>query len=237
MGKDFAAAIIVVNMLVTSKIHNEKFIWIKVPKTGTRAYTKVFHPDGEKLFIGEQEFYHVHKPFSLLYHHHQKKYNGFTVVRNPRTRFISALKHLAEMNYECKEENCVNHPGNLPLHDLDKLITFLYDNFEKNCLPKNNKSFKQIFGVEFTGYHESFFKTQTFWAYHPKLKIFKYENIENFNYWIENTLGYATSKLQRIGEVKINHLAHLDFDDKHFKKVVHHLFYDDYQMFNYQEDV
>jgi hypothetical protein len=224
-------------MLIQSKKYDEKFIWIKVPKTGTRAYSQLFHPNGDEFFVGNKKLYHIHKPFSVLYTQHEKKYSGFTVLRDPRTRFISALKHLADLNQQCDTNNCINHPGKMPLNNMDDLVNFLYDNFERNCIPKNNKDFKEIFGVEFINYYDSFFKTQTFWAYHPKVKYFKYEKIEEFNDWLYNSLGIDVAKLQKVGTIKTNHLEHLNFEDVLFKQVVRHLFYDDYQVFDYQEEI
>lgn len=221
-------------MIISSKINESKWIWIKIPKTGSRAYSKLLVPKGEDEFIQNgKRLFHFHFTFSHLYIHHQKKYTGFTVVRHPVTRFISALNHLADLNFQCVIPNCINHPGKLPLNSIDNLVEFIYDNFHKNCVPKNNKSFKEIFGVDHTAYYDSFFKTQVHWAYHPKMTWFYYENLSEFNTWLSKNLGINTTKIEKIGEIKEKHLEHLDFSNYNFVKMVEYLFYDDYKAYNY----
>ena len=205
-------------MIISSKITNERWIWVKIPKTGTRAYSQLFNPHLESEL-------HFHYTFHSLYDHHQRQYPGFTVIRHPRTRFISALKHLSQLDLL----------GNTPSDTIQNLADFLITNFDKNCVPKN--TLENIFSVDYIKYHESFFQTQVYWAYHPKVTWFKYENLQQFNQWIETRLGYDTSKLQQIGKVDKNHLEHLDFQHSSFQKVVHHLFQDDFTLFDYPEDV
>lgn len=222
-------------MLLTSKLNGKKWIWAKIPKTGTRAYSKLFFPEGTDEFFREDgnRYFHLHFAFTYLYNHHQQQHPGFTVVRHPVTRFISALKHLADLNSECIEDKCINHPGNIPWNNIDEMVEFLYDSFERNCIPKNNKSYSEIFGVDFTNYYDSFFRTQVHWVYHPKMKWFYYENLEEYNVWLHETFGFDIKNLERVGEIKKNHLEHLDFTNPKFIQVVEHLFYDDYHAFNY----
>ncbi len=206
-------------MIISSKITDEKWIWVKIPKTGTRAYSQLFYPDKESQL-------HFHHTFHELYIQNQKKYSGFTVVRHPVTRFISALRHL---------EN-INHLGNLPCDNIESLVNFLYDNFDENCLPKNNKTLQSIFGLEYINYHESFFKTQVHWAYHPKVVWFKYENLTTFNDWLKTRLGIDSMGIKWVGEVKSTGLRHLNFNDTKFMKVVQYLFLDDYKVYGYSTD-
>lgn len=220
-------------MLVSSSVNNNKWIWVKVPKTGTRAYSLLFHAQGEDEFYKDGfRFFHLHQSFHNLYIHHGKRYSGFTVVRHPKTRFISALKHLADLHVSHPQ-----HTTNLPFASIDSLVYFLFNNFDKNCIPKDNRTIEEIFGLHFSSYYNSFFKTQTFWAYHPKINIFRYEELDTFNNWIEMQLGFNTKTLQRVGEIKTNHLEHLDFSSPKFDAIVQHLFYDDYRSFNYQEEI
>lgn len=206
-------------MIISSKLNDDRWIWVKVPKTGTRAYSQLFYPK-------EKSELHFHFTFHELYEHHQRKHPGFTVVRHPTTRFISALKHMASLNL-----------GGVPYDNMKHLVEFIYDHFDKNCVPKQNKTLEEIFHIDYTKYHESFFKTQTYWGYHPKVIWFRYENLQPFNTWIETTLGYNTSTLTSIGKIPHNPLKHLDFSDVQFQRIVKHLFHDDFHVFNYQEDV
>jgi hypothetical protein len=207
-------------MIISSKITNEKWIWVKIPKTGTRAYSQLFYPDNESQL-------HFHYTFHELHIHHQKKYPGFTVTRHPRTRFVSALKHLSQLNLL----------GKMPCDTIENLVDFLFNNFHENCIPKNSITLQNIFSIDFINYHEAFFKTQVHWAYHPKVTCFKYENLQKFNNWIECHLGYDTTRLEQVGKVQKNHLEHLDFQHLSFQKVVHHLFRDDFVLFEYQENI
>ena len=221
-------------MIISSKINDSKWIWVKIPKTGTRAYSKLLVPHGgDEIIQDGDRFFHFHKTFNEIYVQHQKQYSGFTVVRHPITRFISALNHLADLNSQCTEIDCVNHPGKMPWDTIDNMANFLVENFHKNCHPKNDKSLGDIFGVEFYNYYASFFKTQTYWAYHPKMKWFRYEELDVFNAWLETELGFDTTKIERVGEIKKKHLTHLDFNTPVFRELVEHLFYDDFQLFNY----
>ena len=221
-------------MIISSKINGSKFIWVKIPKTGTRAYAKILVSNNEIQTENEDYSLHFHLTFQQLYVNYRKKYSGFTVVRHPVTRFVSALNHIADVNSQCTSSNCNNHPGKLPLDSINTLVEFVYDNFHKNCVPRNNTSFQKIFGVDFTGYYDSFFKTQVHWAYHPKLTWFYYENLNVFNNWLYQNLGIKTTDIKRIGEIQKRHLEHLNFTDPKFIKMVEYLFYDDFNVYNYR---
>lgn len=220
-------------MIISSKINDSKLIWVKIPKTGTRAYSKILVSRNGENIESKDYSLHFHVTFEQLYTHHNKNYSGFTIVRHPVTRFISALNHLADINSECSTLDCINHPGKLPLDNIDRLVEFIYDNFHTNCVPRNNLSFKQIFGVDYTAYYDAFFKTQVYWAYHPKMTWFYYENLNKFNMWLQQTFGIDTSKIQKIGNIKKKHLEHLDMNDGKFIKMIEYLFYDDYKVYNY----
>jgi len=229
-------------MIVTSKIDEQKWIWVKVPKTGTRAYFELFQLPKNKVKIkygypvvgatpsvaaaledDENRFLHTHYTFQVLYTLHGRKHPGFTVVRHPFNRFISALNHLID----------TGTAGKMPYDTIENLTDFLLNNFDKNCMPKNDKSIEQIFDLKYTPYQNSFFQTQTYWAYHPKVQWFKYENIEYFNEWIETTLGFNTQNLKIVGKIKTNHLSHLNVHDEKFKNMIEHLFHADYKIFGY----
>lgn len=209
-------------MIISSKIRPDKWIWIKIPKTGTRAYADLFHPG---------HLTHFHTPFHELYSKHQYQYSGVTVVRHPVSRFISALKHLASLGML----------GDMPVDCIENIVNFMYDNFERRGIPR--RSFKEIFKVTQADpetslyFQETFLKQQVYWAYHPKVKWFKYETIADFNFWIEQELGINTSELKRKGAVANNILQHLNFTDNKFHDLVEYLFPDDYVVYNYRREV
>lgn len=100
-----------------------------------------------------------------------------------------------------------------------------YTGFLNDIISPSNKSWiPSIFTAVFT--------SQLRFAYHPRVKIFKYENIGEYNTWIENTLGYDTSKLQRLN--KSNYDIPIDTTTTKFKELVEYLFYDDFKVFGYE---
>ena len=72
-------------MLITSKNDGTKWLWVNVPKTASTAVMRTFFPFKE---INEQE----HQTYNHLIDIYGS-FNAFTTVRNPITRFKSALNH------------------------------------------------------------------------------------------------------------------------------------------------
>ena len=67
---------------------------------------------------------------------------------------------------------------------------------------------------------------------YPPVKIFRYEQLEEFNDWIESTLGYNTQHIEKYNS-SADELQHIDFENPKLIKTVERLFYDDYKVFNY----
>jgi hypothetical protein len=247
-------------MIVESKITGKKYQWIRVPRTGSTSYTKLF---SWKTYA-EYPILHSHLPYDRfrtcdacmgtgLY------LNAFGVVRNPYDRFISSLYFLIERHNQsnifdieedafcnvceiCKKVDIVKNQEKYKMEffnfykDEKTFYEFFYDNFNKNCELKPNLTLYDIFNTKNVSLVSSFFRTQVFWAYHPKVKVFKYENINEFNLWIKNELGYDTDKLERINYSKKDLLKNkikIDFKSSKFKELVKYLFYDDFRYFNY----
>lgn len=248
-------------MIVTSKVDGKKYQWIKIPRTGTVAYRFLFFPELQnKVVLHHHTKYGVHSVCNTC----DEKQNlpAFTLIRNPLTRFISSLKYivLRQQYSELHTDNTYNVFNRcdicgytIQIHNdtnkqFNKNITtflkfwenedifyeFLYSNFEKNCNLKSGMTYKDIFNTPDSTFIRSFFEPQMSVCYHPAVKIFKYENINEYNLWIENELGYDTSKLQKINiSEKVNDEIPIDFTSNKFKELVKYLFHDDFKYFGY----
>jgi hypothetical protein len=250
-------------MVIISKITGKKYQWIRVPRTATMAYSELFFPKPKSNI----SIFHTHNRYNefstcdmcITY---QTNLDAFTVVREPVGRFISSIYFIAsrrsaytinkifkQINRYCEicgklESSIVDpmskeSPNNFFEFYKDEKVfyDFFYDNFNKNCQPKMGLNLHNIFQTDNISLISSFFKTQVHWTYHPKVKIFRYEEINKFNNWIEENLGYDTSQLTHINasrKKELSDVINVDFTTDKFKKLVKHLFYDDFRYFNYE---
>jgi hypothetical protein len=248
-------------MVITSKINNEIYQWIRIPRTATIAYSNLFSNDSSsELDYPKGHTHYKYNQFSRCKHCIEipdLNLPAFTMVRFPVDRFISSIHFLVgrqldnfvpkKMYTLCDmcQEYILSEPKNrtasldfFKFYKDEKIFyEFFYDNFNKNCEPKHGLDFYKIFEVIDNSLVSSFFYTQVYWAYHPKVKIFKYEEISKFNNWIEENLGYDTSQLTHINASRKKELSdavNIDFTTDKFKKLVKHLFYDDFRYFNYE---
>lgn len=211
-------------MIVTSLKNTDiKYIWIKVPRTASKSYSDLFFANYNPKTS------HFHIPFAQI-NSKYKNIPGFAVVRHPVTKFISGLKYIT--NHLIGNSLNSDYDVKIPLDSIKTLCDFLNNNFEMNC-NLLNISLCKIFNTKDDIIISSFFKTQANYCYHPKVKVFHYENLGEFNYWIEDVLGYDTSNIKKIGSEEKNYLTHLNFKDPYFIKTVEKLFYIDYKVFNY----
>ena len=272
-------------MIIQSNLNNSKYFWVKVPRTATTSYfrwgflKKILENNAPNLVntIDDRTVFWENLHLSYIDRKNVcnnndidfENINGFSVVRNPYTRFISILENLfdhsviGQHNIEMLKQQSreLYHYSicggcyNINLMDVivpsnstqsiiygrgsffnfikeDIFYDFIYSNFNKNCEKKYNCSNDDIFSIKDTSYLDSMFKTQMHWAYHPKVKIFKYENLSEFNNWLNTTLGYDFKNIP-----KINSNSHvklpIDTTTKKFKQLVQYLFYDDFKAFGY----
>jgi hypothetical protein len=246
-------------MIVTSVIDFKKYFWVKVPRTATHSYEKIFFPE---FTINNIIPIHSHAPyFSLQDARCENKVQvdgGFTVVRNPYDRFVSALKYLKKKRNSdlskwddaetilsvcefCGEQTIITKEQFDSSVDTDYIdflenetifYEFVYSYFDKNCILKPGCFWEDMLNTEAISVVPTMFKTQTFFAYHPQVKIFKYENLQEFNNWIESTLGISTSTLSTYNstnDVELN----INVTTNKFKDLVKYLFHDDFKLFDY----
>jgi len=230
----------------------ENYIWVKIPRTGTVSYEKFFNiynkfPEHKDAFDNVTHWHHTYGQSIAVF----GKLPGVSVVRHPLSRFISSLKYMTLTKMTCLEKGCIKRtPTNNMICDAhqfvdflsstNECIKFLTENFTYNCCLKKypTRTFLQrhklyeVLQVQDPQFVQSFFTTQVEFSYHPKVKNFRYEEIETFNEWIEEVLGYDTSLLTHDNSsqhVNIN----VDFNHPEFIKATEMLFYDDYKAFNY----
>lgn len=246
-------------MIITSLLTGEKYFWVRIPRTGTHSYNKIFFPD---LNTENSRLYHSHisvNTFPVPCLNPVKYTKAFTVVRHPKSRFISGLRHywqgvlnkdkLSTVTYT--SQNFIKmcgfcgeiHENTLPdftienYNGLDFLenekifYEFCYDNFQKNC--NTTGSIQDIFKTTHLPAPAVFFQTQVFWSYNPKTLFFRHENIQEFNGWIESTLGYSTAKVEKEFNTSKQYQLNIDTTTEKFDKLVRYLFHDDYKVFGY----
>jgi hypothetical protein len=216
-------------MILSSIINNDKYFWIKVPRTATVSYQNLFL----KYYSGDTTC-EEHDPATGNLHMHYSYTNlcklygfslpGITVVRHPLTRFVSGIHRLKSVSKE-KNIDCSF------LDNTKIFVEYLKTFFGKNC--HTTASFQDIFLSTEELFIKSFFQTQITFVYDPNVKWFWYENINQFNNWITSSLGYDITQLTRKNASKKELLKHLDFSNPELVKQVELMFYDDYKVFNY----
>lgn len=211
--------------IVSSKNPELKFWWIKIPRTATYAYSRLFGLYNSELL---QQPKHTHEAYWQL--KDIEMLPAFTVVRNPVDRFFSVLSHYLHLQERCKQGNCIYesppciwHSINIPTDSEQSLYEF----FSEHCTSNIADAKSQMI------LSDTIFRTQTWYAYHPKVKIFRYENITEFNDWLSIALGYDVSPLQRVNETQPKFLHNIDKRHPAFIKTAEYLYNIDFKTFNY----
>ena len=217
-------------MILTSLLTGEKYFWIKVPRTATTAYQDFFlnyYSNDEitcEMHDPAKGTHHMHYTYTALCKLYNQKFTGVTVIRHPLKRFISSLHKLKEL--------AIQENFELPfLESTTSCIDFLSKHFGKNC--HTTASFQDLFLGADPIITISFFYSQIYFIYNPKVIWFKYENIEEFNDWITENLGYDLSLLTQKNNSDKKSLSHIDFTHPDFIKTVENMFYDDYKVLGY----
>ena len=236
-------------------ILSEKYIWIKIPRTGTHSYKMFFDryndaSDESRIARGV----HAHYTYQDAIKKYKRILPGVTVVRHPVARFYSSLKFMLQQKKLCSDSEgecwfnkatpgkiCDGHNFSTEfLTSTQQCIEFLSENFIKNCYLKryptrhnvSRPGINTVFKTNNPMFIQSFFSTQAEFAYHPKIQVFKYEKMHEFNTWIQQTLGYDITQIPHENSTDDVTLD-IDINEPEFVKVVEMLFYDDYKVFNY----
>lgn len=227
-------------MLITSKIDKKQWLWVNVPKTASTAVMRTFFPSMQVNDQQHQTYNHLIEMYGAL--------DAFTTIRHPITRFKSALNHTLNV---CACGKCKIIDG--PVDKLD-VIRFLGDmlklkgsrkdffravymnglsNYEMNVANSMNERFsKYIIPNGIICLRVPAYVSQTFILEGPqeKLRIFRYENLQELSGFIKNTLGYdMDNTLYRKYPNKLG----VDFYDPTLLDLVHELYREDFTNFNY----
>jgi len=222
-------------MVLTSLLDNKQYFWIKVPRTATQAFSKFF-----TLYVpkepGIPDDIHSHFSYLELKEMYQQQLPAVSVVRHPVSRFKSIIYYLADRHPNTQSS------AKLLWQSTESCVNFLNTVFDRNCELKG-ASISSIFLDtdvtevtpirNFINATASFFKTQAEYAYHPKVKIFHYEKLNEFIEWIDTSLGYDTSKIHRFNASVESTQINVDFNHPEFVKTIENLYYIDYKVFGY----
>jgi len=222
-------------MVLTSLLDNKQYFWIKVPRTATQAFSKFF-----TLYVpkepGIPDDIHSHFSYLELQEIYQQQLSAVSVVRHPVSRFKSIIYYLADRHPNTQSS------AKLLWESTESCVNFLNTVLDRNCELKG-ASISSIFLDtdvtevtpirNFINATASFFKTQAEYAYHPKVKIFHYEKLNEFIEWIDTSLGYDTSKIHRFNASVESTQINVDFNHPEFVKTIENLYYIDYKVFGY----
>jgi len=228
-------------MLITSNIDKKQWLWVNVPKTASTAVMRTFFPSMPIDSQSHNTYEELISQYGLL--------DAFTTVRHPVSRFRSGLNHIFSV---CACGECKLNLETLPttldviyfLQDMlllkkEKTNFFraVYKNGESAYWLNVRDSIKHRFGKYLISTTDNclrvpFVVSQTFLLNGPKekLRIFKYENLQELSYFIETELGYTfDNTLYR----KYPNNLGVDFTDSTLLSLLGELYREDFQNFNY----
>lgn len=208
-------------MVIGSKVSSKRYIWLRVPRTATVTYGKIFFPDGNYEHTHSNYFYERDRYGDLP---------AFSVVRNPHDRFVSSVKHIYKQ--QLINGTSGKYKFTLPFTDTKTLYTFFESNLKALRDIDNNVEHKRIFQTEDLSFVKMFFRLQKNFVGYSQVKVFKYEELQEFNYWIQTELGFDTSKVSILNSSS-EELSHINFLSDEFKELTYKLFEEDYKFFGY----
>lgn len=222
-------------MVLTSLHDSKQYFWIKVPRTATQAFSKFFTRYVPKE-PGIPDDIHRHFSYLELQEIYQQQLSAVSVVRHPVSRFKSIIYYLADRHINTQSS------ARLLWESTESCVDFLNTVFDRNCELKGASIPSVFLDTDVTEFipirnfinaTNSFFKTQAEYAYHPKVKIFHYEMLNEFIDWIDTSLGYDVSKISRLNASVNTTKVNVDFNNPEFIKTIENLYYIDYKVFGY----
>ena len=228
-------------MLVESKINDKKWLWVNIQKTATTSTLKTFFPEKEY----NQQSHQIYVDLVRMYGYH----DTFTMVRNPIDRFLSGINHLFSV-CECKQ--CiidVTRPTTteeviLFLSDMLRLkqktpnfFETVYRNSQNSLHLEVVNSIQKRFSRNITVGDVQCIRWPVIIPQHyilhnaTNIKIFKYEQIEQFFHFVETELGYSV--VQEKFRNYTNKLSNVDVNNSTLRTLIYELHKEDFKLYGY----
>lgn len=205
-------------MIVKSLVTGLDWIWIRIPKTATRAYRSIFPMGNEP---------HTHWSYRESIEKYGDIGRAFSVVRNPVNRLKSGITH------DIDEFKTIYPDKPYPdwMLDIEVLCDVFFDMMGENCTVKNQPLYDKL--VWEAGMMCEVLKTQCSAVNYPEVKVFHYENLNEFNTWITNTLGLYAANIQVSGASDYTKYNWLDFSNPRFTELCKLIYKEDYEVYGY----
>ena len=228
-------------MLVESKINDKKWLWVNIQKTATTSTLKTVVPEKEY----NQQSHQIYVDLVRMYGYH----DTFTMVRNPIDRFLSGINHLFSV-CECKQ--CiidVTRPTTteeviLFLSDMLRLkqktpnfFETVYRNSQNSLHLEVVNSIQKRFSRNITVGDVQCIRWPVIIPQHyilhnaTNIKIFKYEQIEQFFHFVETELGYSV--VQEKFRNYTNKLSNVDVTNSTLRTLIYELHKEDFKLYGY----
>lgn len=206
-------------MLVKSLVDGQEWIWVRIPKTATRAYRTVFQMAGDEP--------HSHLSYNEAIEKYGNVGKAFSVIRNPVDRLKSGITH------DVDEFKKIYPNRQYPswMLDIELLCDVFFNILGENCQIRNKQAYYALSWE--AGMMAEVLKTQASAVNHPEVKVFKYENLEEFNKWINNTLGLNASYVEVNGASDYAKYNWLDFSNPRFTELCKLIYKEDYEVYKY----
>jgi hypothetical protein len=228
-------------MLVESKINGKKWLWVNIQKTATTSTLKTFFPEKEY----NQQSHQIYVDLVRMYGYH----DTFTMIRNPIDRFLSGINHLFSV-CECKQ--CIIDVT-IPT-TTEEVILFLSDmlrlkqktpNFFETAYRNSQNSLhlevvnsiQKRFSRNITVGDVQCIRWPVIIPQHyilhnaTNIKIFKYEQIEQFFHFVETELGYSV--VQEKFRNYTNKLSNVDVNNSTLRTLIYELHKEDFKLYGY----
>jgi hypothetical protein len=228
-------------MLVESKINGKKWLWVNIQKTATTSTLKTFFPEKEY----NQQSHQIYVDLVRMYGYH----SAFTMVRNPIDRFLSGINHLFSV-CECKqciidvtrptttEEVILFLSDMLRLkHKTPNFFETVYKNSQNSLHLEVVNSIQKRFSRNIIVGDVQCIRWPVIIPQHyilhnaTNIKIFKYEQIEQFFHFIETELGYIV--VQEKFRNYTNKLSNVDVNNSTLRTLIYELHKEDFKLYGY----
>jgi hypothetical protein len=233
--------------------HEKSFIYVAIPKTGSRTIQEFFRPYANLLAVGSSTNNHItinkiielenfNQDLTSNLINHDIPYTLIANMRNPWERTVSFFEYVRKYQNTITTSVIYKHLGILlnntsGTKDIIKLIFTKDTDYQKNWLNKHNIE------KECRGSLKSYFQYQTqkysymedylnYSKYKEKTYIIRFENLQQDFNFVCGKLSIEKIKLPHKNKTKHKHYTEY-FDDE-TKATVAERYLDDIQYMNYK---